>query len=47
MGDGWRALFKDKGPPWDSYLTAEDFRNRHLTDALKGVITTLLRTSRS
>ncbi len=46
MGDGWRALFKDKGAPWDTYHTAEDFRQRHLTDALQGVITTLLRTAR-
>lgn len=47
MGDGWLDLFKDKGAPWDSYRTAEDFRNRHLTDALKGVVMAVLRTSRS
>ncbi len=45
MGDGWFDLFKDKGAPWDTYRTAEDFRHRHLTDALQGVIMTLLRTS--
>jgi hypothetical protein len=46
MGAGWRSLFKDKGKPWDTYLTSEDFRQRHLTEALSGVITTLLRTAR-
>jgi hypothetical protein len=29
-GIGWGEYFKDKGEPWDQYVTPEAFRQRHL-----------------
>lgn len=42
-GDGWSQFFKDKGEPWDGYLTAEAYRQRHTTEGLKALATLLRR----
>lgn len=42
-GEGWSDYFSRRGEPWDTWNTAEDFRQRHLVDALRTMVAALKR----
>jgi len=42
-GEGWQEFFKDKGDPWDTYHTAEAFRQRHTMDGFRAMAAMLSR----